>query len=250
MITVVIISCKNREGSAGPEQRGEMATSPENQAWQEVLANGKEALASLYLNSAYKIFPDATVIAGDSAIAAHYEKAKVPIREIYTDTVITEDANREFAYEIGGFLTDTGTPYKHLIIWNHKTDPPLREIEVIAETKYYSPAPEELDEARERWMELCNAHNAADLINTMYTEDALYYNHKPMISGREPLVKEYSYMNNPDYSLKLSPLYTAQVSNELVYEIGQCSGSYKGKYVIVWEKQDDGNWQVFFDSNI
>jgi ketosteroid isomerase-like protein len=40
------------------------------------------------------------------------------------------------------------------------------------------------------------------------------------------------------------------VNDNLVYEIGQCKGTYKGKYILVWKKESDGVWRVFIDSNI
>lgn len=253
-IIIAALGCKDREAHKVPPVDGKKGivsvSAIANESWREALANGEGKIAALYLEEAYKIYPDGNHILGDSSIAYYYTQTGAEIAEIYTDTLIVADKEGRYAYEIGGFLTDAGAPFKHLIIWNTTAEEPLREVELIAETQYYSEATEELETARELWMEYCNANNAGALIENMYTDNALYYNHKPMIFGRPPLIEEYSYMNNPEYSLKLQPLYLAQVTNELVYEIGQCSGSYRGKYVIVWEKQPGGNWQVLFDSNI
>ena len=99
-------------------------------------------------------------------------------------------------------------------------------------------------------MELCNAHNVPELVEQLYTEDALYYNHKPIIKGTESIIQEYDYMNKPDYQLKLEPRAIEIVNSEMVYEIGQCVGSYSGKYILIWKMVGPGEWKIFLDSNI
>ena len=84
----------------------------------------------------------------------------------------------------------------------------------------------------------------------MYTENTIYYNHKPVIVGHEDLAVEYQYMNNKKYELFLEPIIVEVVQDDLVYEIGQCSGTYGGKYILIWQKGNDDVWRVLVDSNI
>ena len=99
-------------------------------------------------------------------------------------------------------------------------------------------------------MALCNQHDAQQLVAQMYTANAMYYNHKPVVVGRKDITIEYDYMNQANYSLHLEPIIVETLTPALVFEIGQCSGSYGGKYMLIWEKQKDGSWQVLMDSNI
>ena len=99
-------------------------------------------------------------------------------------------------------------------------------------------------------MELCNAHDPAILVNTLYTEDNLYFNHKPLVKGRTLLIQEYAYMARDNYELLLNPTFFYQLNDDMAYEIGQCKGSYNGKYILIWRKDDDGKWRVYMDSNI
>jgi hypothetical protein len=78
----------------------------------------------------------------------------------------------------------------------------------------------------------------------------MYYNHKPIVQGTENLIQEYGYMNRESYSLQLDPKKSVIVNANFVFEIGQCSGSYGGKYVLIWKKEADGNWRIYIDSNI
>lgn len=106
-----------------------------------------------------------------------------------------------------------------------------------------------IDVVRQKWMSLCNSHVANILVEQLYMAEAYYYNRGRLIQGTKALSKEYSYMNMPSYSLKLSPKHIVFVNSEVVYEIGQCSGSYPLPYMLVWKKQEDGKWQILMDSN-
>ena len=107
----------------------------------------------------------------------------------------------------------------------------------------------EIDQSRMEWMELCNAHRAEELVKQKYTMDAYYYNRGRLLQGTKSITQEYSYMNRESYSLKLAPRHVLFVTPDIVFEIGQCSGSYSNPYMLLWEKQADGNWQVLMDSN-
>lgn len=107
----------------------------------------------------------------------------------------------------------------------------------------------DVDRARKEWMRLCNAHRADELVKRLYASNAYYFNRGRLLQGTKSLTAEYSYMNSPDYSLKLTPKHIAFVTSDKAFEIGQCSGSYPNPYMIVWEKQADGRWVVLMDSN-
>lgn len=106
-----------------------------------------------------------------------------------------------------------------------------------------------IDQARTKWMELCNSHQANELVINLYTTNAYYYNRGRLLQGTNSIASEYSYMNNPAYTLKLTPKHVAFVTSTIVFEIGQCSGSYPNPYMLLWEKQPDGTWQVLMDTN-
>ncbi|WP_235295013.1 Cif family virulence factor [Portibacter lacus] len=107
-----------------------------------------------------------------------------------------------------------------------------------------------IDLKRKEWIRTCNQHNAEELVRNFYASDALYYNHKPLIQGTDAIIAEYSYMNNPNYSLNLVPLIVEAVNHNVVFEIGRCEGSYHGKYILIWEKNKNDSWLVKFDANL
>jgi len=87
------------------------------------------------------------------------------------------------------------------------------------------------------------------LITNTYVENAVYYNNNRLTIGTDHIIKEYQYMNNPAYQLTLIPIILEGVNETLAFEIGQCSGSYGGKYILVWGKRKGTSWKIIFDSN-
>lgn len=156
-----------------------------------------------------------------------------------------------YHYEIGSFTNARGLEFKHLLILKQQGDTLRRELEFIARAAPTdSTIRHAIDQRRTEWMQLCNAHNAAELVKKLYSTSAIYYNHKPLVTGHQAITEAYQYMNSEKYALTLTPIVVELVTNKLAYEIGQCSGSYGGKYMLVWQKDKAGQWSIVMDSNI
>ncbi len=205
--------------------------------------------AEQYTSAAVSILADGTVQEGPAAIAAHWESvAKSSGRQLVGSVPVGSDG--QYVYEISRFETADDQAFAQVIIWDNQGTEPLRALQFTAAYNKLLTDTDVIDTARARWMEYCNAHEVAKLIQEMYTPNTLYYNHRPLLRSRAALEKEYAYMKNPDYQLTLTPLFVEPVSEHLVLELGQCSGSYGGKYLIVWQEQTSGVWQVLLDANL
>ncbi len=231
---------------------GEMNVS-ENGMWKNQFNSDSSYWEKIYLHEAIKINAAGDVFDGQSQIKKKLTNFKSKVGSI--DTIfemhqIMANQNPNYSYEIGGFITASNKIFKHLIIWKVENNFKLRELECIVESKTTNKLKSEIDPFRNKWMELCNQHNAYKLIEEMYTSNAIYYNHKPPNVGTESISIEYGYMNDTNYNLKLAPIVTEMVNDSISFEIGQCSGSYNGKYMIVWKFEKDGKWKVMLDSNI
>ena len=158
---------------------------------------------------------------------------------------------RGIEYDINLLKDSNGGRYKEIVIKEKIDDSQLRVFEFMAaHIPRHEVNLDEITKRRNQWIELCNQHNAANLINELYSPNTLYFNHKPPVIGREALIPVYSYMNNENYNLTLHPEVVEVVNENLVYEIGQCVGSYGGKYLLIWEKDSDGKWYIYVDSNV
>lgn len=171
----------------------------------------------------------------------------VTLKTIYA-TPATADSVIE--YKISNALNKLNEPFIILAIMNNAQSNPKAELVFLSKSSPTQTPLDELTNRRNEWMKYCNAHQAALLVKELYTPDALYFNHKPVIKGTAEITKEYGYMNSSNYHLELTPLHIEAVSDSLIYEIGQGSGSYGGKYILVWKKNTEGKWMVYMDSNI
>ena len=200
-----------------------------------------------YTDNAVKILENGSILSSSEEINEYYSQ-NPPQIEVF-DSVFSIKANRDYWYEIATFKSE-GQSYKQLIITLDSARE-KRNFEFIAKADEVTlDIISTINARRKEWIELCNQHNARELVTKLYSKEPIYYNHKPVITNVDSLVKEYSYMNNPKYALNLSPKHIEIVNSQLIFEIGQCSGSYGGKYILIWEKDENEEWRIKIDSNI
>ncbi len=157
--------------------------------------------------------------------------------------------NDRLHYEIGEVQSNFDD-YSVMFIKSKKKDnSPQIEFLMVYKKKNTTLDPSALEDFRNRWMELCNTHKTENLISELYFKDAYYYNRGRLLKGTKALSIEYSYMKSPNYNLKLSPKYITTVNDTIAFEIGRCSGSYPLPYLLLWKKEEDGNWKILLDSN-
>lgn len=207
-----------------------------------------ELLSSLYTENAKVLSENGVELANRDEILELVPNSDFVVKSVSTTKRI--EANDSYDYEIGSFINKDNGLAKHLIIWNTSNNEDKRELEFITETDESNVNLKEIDKQRANWMALCNAHDAKSLIENVYSENTMYFNRGRLLIGRNDLVTEYEYMNNEQYQLTLNPILVESVSETIVFEFGQCKGSYNGKYILVWQKNSQGIWQVLFDSNI
>ena len=235
---LVIVGCKLSSGNS------------------EILAqlsdSDQDTLENVYSSDAIKIIDDEQILNGLEEISKYYDNNRH--KEIFADPLfrITANEGRKIFYEIFDISTSDSEMLKQLVIRQQRNGKEMKvcEFEVKSGDNDADAIIAAIKLRRELWMKFCNAHDVKALVNEVYSENTLYYNHRPLVKGRDALVSEYGYMNSPNYSLELNPIIIEVVNDETVFEIGQCKGSYNGNYILVWKKDPDGKWQILFDSNI
>lgn len=221
--------------------------------WVDAINNNNiHAIENLYASNAIKVIAVDSIIDSSSQIAKYYGTNKRKITSVESLFHVEANKNRRINYELISYQTEDLKEYIQLVIWKLEGEKVIREFEFTATSSQEAEKVDTNDIAatRKLWIQLCNANKAEDLVRQLYSANTIYFNHKPIVKGVEDLIKEYDYMNNDNYTLHLQPLKLAVVNADFAYEIGQCSGSYKGKYILVWKKQADGNWKIHIDSNI
>lgn len=251
ILSLVIVSCNSSSKEKNEkEMHSEVSKSLSvNEKWMQAInTNDVNLLKTLYTKNAYVLSKLGVDLSNRKEILELVKNSDFKVGSVETTKRIK--ASPLYDYEIGNFTNKNGDLMKHIIIWNTSKGDQLRELEFLAEVENDSIDLNLIVMRRAEWMALCDAHDAKSLIKLMYTENTMYYNNGRLLKGRERLLEEYQYMNNPEYRLALEPILVEPVSNNIVYEIGQCKGSYKGKYILVWQKDNQGIWRILFDSNI
>ena len=226
-----------------------------NTQWKNSLNARDSSLMNYYTPDAVKIISFDSILTGPEAIYQHYTSL-AHINYIRTPYTIEANEHRGISYEINIYKPKNDRIYIQLVIYEKVGDKKLRAFEYDAARPILNmenipkEISEELKERREQWMAYCNAHDVPGLIYDLYSDNTLYYNHRPVVKGRKALVQEYAYMNNEQYSLSLKSRHLTFVNDTTVFEIGQCEGSYNGKYILIWKKEEDGVWRIFIDSNV
>ena len=241
----------NRENATGNKiQYAPTYVVDQNLKWMDRVNSNSDSLQILYTPNAIKINQQGEIFRGPTVIADRVRSNNFMVDSIFSSEVVMANSSNTYEYEIGHFWTSNNKSYDHLIIWNLGSKPKQRELEFIAESTSTKAYLEEINNRRADWMTICNNHNAKKLVEHLYTDNAIYYNHKPPMVGKTMITQEYQYMNKDDYQLMLEPIFFQSVTNELAFEIGQCSGNYNGKYILIWQKNAIGEWRILMDSNI
>jgi len=214
--------------------------------------NNADSIKNLYDINAVRINSPDNIIEGSSQIANYFTGQKDKITSIKSLFSVEANSKRKINYELVSYKTADRKEFIGIVIWKIENEKIIREFEFTKESSLISQKADttSISERRKLWIQLCNEHNPKNLIKELYSSNIIYYNHKPLVKGTDDLIKEYSYMNNKNYHLELHPLTLKVVNPDFAFEIGQCTGSYNGKYIIVWEKNSDGKWRIIVDSNI
>lgn len=220
--------------------------------WVDAINNKKLiSIQDFYSTESIKIISADITLNSRNDIADYY--LLLPNKIISISSLFHVEASKEknINYELIEYETEDEEVFVQLVIWKLDNEKKIREFEFTSKRSEVLVEDEEsIANRRNLWVQLCNAHDPKNLVNELYSSTSYYFNHRPLIKGQDNLIKEYGYMKNENYNLTLAPLKLEFVNTNLAYEIGQCEGSYKGKYILVWKKEFDGNWKVFVDSNV
>lgn len=256
---VLCIGCTRpiqQSGQAQQEKKTASSSSVESEEnndvnpWTYYYNLKSDSLQYLYAENSIRILESGEVLNGRDQIKDSILKSTLRLESVKRDTLLLAHKGRAIEYEISENIYDQDEKEKVLTIWQTKNQERKRVFEFVSKVEASKIDHLALNERRRQWMVLCNKHNAKNLIDELYSENTLYYNHKPIVKGRAQLTQEYGYMNNEKYNLALAPEIVDKVNENIIFELGQCSGSYGGKYIIIWRKEKDGEWRIFIDSNI
>lgn len=224
-----------------------------NAKWIQAYNVDPNAIRNSYRENAVLIFEKDSHIKGNQAICRRYSENRDQIKHvksIHSSYRVHLSENPDMVYEMGYMVTDTDARYHFIIIWSKEEGTWLRELEVMVKNTSNSSGYEGIDAARRKWVELANEHSPERLATEVYTKNFTYYNRNTIYQGYEKLSEAYSYMKDPDFQIDLKKEISIGIRPDLVYEMGKwINAGYSGSYIIIWEKQQNSEWKISFDSN-
>jgi len=211
--------------------------------------NNGEDLSKYYWNKP-TLFLSNEIYTGADQIQEQLEhliKTEGKIKSTETKGTVLQKENNYFSL---GYYVFEKAQYGFIIGWKKVGEDWLKEIEILFQKDKESTVDvAEIDAARKKWVDLSNAHNHETLIKEVYTPDGIYVNQGKVDKGTDQIIERYAYMSNPNWKIQLYPKELLQVQADIFYEIGEYVSNGKGHYVIIWEKQENGEWQACLDFN-
>lgn len=150
-----------------------------------------------------------------------------------------------------GYLKSAEDLFGVLIAWRKKGEQYLKEFETIIKIEPHNINfdPEILNKQRRNWEKYSNAHDPGGLLENVYSSDSYYFNGGKIDLGRETITERYGYMKNQNWNIRLEAKGLIPVSEDVVLEIGKYYSTGEGQYLLIWEKQSTGAWQIKLDFN-
>ena len=218
---------------------------PERNKWISAFNTSSDSITELYSEKSGLLFNNEFVFERERIawVLKNRDNHKWSIRTVYEKKIFKH--NEKKYIELGLFETDNKENLflAYITAWQYDSDKWFRDLDVLIPKIKNDDNLSELDNPRTKWVEHANAHDPEKLINSVYTENAVYLsNGKPEL-GRENIIRRYSYMSKEDFKIDLEKKHQLMVQPGLVFETGlYIIPQYTGYYIIVWEKQPDSTW--------
>ena len=213
--------------------------------------NSRESLESIYSKDSGLLINYKFIMGQNNVSKALLKDDKYKICSIYKNKILKHDKTKYI--EIGKYKTDCKeTPsIAYISAWRNELGNWTKDLDVLIPAYKCKTNLKELDDLRNKWVEFANLHNPKLLIDTIYKTNAIYFSKFESNIGRESIINRYSYMLDKDFSISLKPEYKMKVNEKIVFETGiyTVKKNYSGVYVIIWEKQNNGEWQILLDFN-
>lgn len=215
------------------------------QQWVNKFNSNKE-IKNIYLEKG-GVFLDGKLYKGRTLIEKKIEDFKKIIgQNISYEKVKIFQLRDNQKFELGKYKGKEKTFYtvigwKNNGVWE-------KELEVIYE--YVSATQTELENvnnARNQWEELSNAHTPEVLVDNLFANSGYYFNGSRVFQGDE-IKGAYSYMLGENWEIVLETLKSVQLSEDIVFDVGTFKSNGKGLYFLLWHKNAE-KWELLLDFN-
>jgi hypothetical protein len=213
------------------------------------IQNNLESISVFFSDNAYVFYETDKVYKGKKEIKDLYAKLfkGKTLEEVETKhTEAAIEAGLDYFYEIGHYIFADKT-FSYLCKWDKHGENWKKEFEVLSEKQISSEDVNGVIIVKKKTIEVSKNRDNAKTVASLYLKDGYYYSKGQLHAGRAAISNTWS--PGTVFTDLQSKAY-AQPKVDLIYEIGQYSvPGYTGLYVLVWKKEN-GDWQVYLDSNV
>jgi hypothetical protein len=210
----------------------------------------KTNIAAHYDETAYTDYTTG-LVSGNEAILKQLSTLKKLTGLIHKIEIkgITED--RSSNTMINGIIHSENGRFALLSSLSKKNGIMLRLFEIIRPFtgSTNESIPQIIDQQRALWQTHSNDHKPTSLVNEIYSLYPYYLNRGKLLEDRQSIIEEYGYMNNENWKITLTKKSLTVVNDQLAFEIGNYQSGGKGQYLLIWEKSNESQWKILFDSN-
>lgn len=207
-----------------------------------------------YMGKALLFSGKEDLICGSSEIEGYYHQAFAKTGKVTgMRTIARYEAAPQVVYEISEYTLAKGGFLRTMVVWSNRDGSWVREIEASVGAADPAGDTAEIDAARIRYEELCAENDVEHFLKSIYQPQAVYYSKGALYKGFPNIGVAYNYFNIPGYEIKLTLLSEIRASANTAYEIGEyrtVNGRAKGLYIMIWQRDEAGDWRVLLDSNV
>lgn len=218
-----------------------------NDEWLKLYSSEPNQLSQLYHQNAL-LFPERNgCITGNDAICTYWKNQQASkLKSIRVQKRVRVRDN--VVYEIGDLLSDTKQIFQYLTVWYKEDSAWQRELEAVTpKTVTGNKAVPDINQARNSWMEA--SKDAELLVDTMYTNHAVYYKRPTLHAGKNKIKDMYKGVMQSGSTMSLESVITTQITEDLAYEIGKYSDrGATGYYIFIWQQENE-KWKTRLDTD-
>lgn len=246
---MLLTGCQSTKTTAETGSEKDLVLNTRIDQWTKAIS--KKKLDGFYSRNFAIFTHESKVLRDEKDVSEYYSNLFSPDNKIIE--VLPKyriNAGIKFVYEIGDYVAKN-TSYSYVLIWEKKGANWVKEMEVISEKSPNLNYPlDEVDNARLKWADVSMANDPDKLVDEVYQKKCYYFTRGKLINNPASLKIEFAYMKYDGVDIEGE--FTYRVNENIVYDIGNynTNNSYFGYYIIVWEKDSEGQWKAFLDANI
>ncbi len=133
----------------------------------------------------------------------------------------------------------------YVVAWRKIDDIWLRELDIFLPAETAEFVPDDMAETRAEWINLANGRDPHALAESIFLHDAVYLNNSEASTGHAAIAQRFDFIRNPAFSINLKNEKLCRLDDTTAIDIGNWkTDDFVGYYLILWKKDEAGEWKI------